>query len=75
MFSVYMHACSITASLVKTVTTQKMKFSFKYFFRKCDQTAVLITFTEDILNGKLHFLRSELILKKEWIHVNFEVGL
>ena len=75
MFSVCMHACSITTSLVKIVTAQKMKFSFQDFFRKCHQTAVLITFTEDILNGKLHFLRSELILKKEWIHVNFEVGL
>ena len=29
-----------------------MKFSIKNFFSKCDQ----ITFTEEILNGKLHFL-------------------
>ena len=29
-------------------TAQKMKFSIKKFFSKCDQ----------ILNGKLHFLRS-----------------
>ena len=31
-----------------------MKFSIKDFFSKCDQ----ITFTEEILNGKLHFLCS-----------------
>ena len=32
-------------------------FSIKDFFSKCDQTD-LVTFTEEILNGKLHFLRS-----------------
>ena len=40
---------------------QKMKFSIKDFFCKCDQpreTADLVTFTEKILNGKLHFLCS-----------------
>ena len=41
---------------------KKIKFSFKHFFRKCDQirreTADLVTFTEEILNGKLHFLCS-----------------
>ena len=31
-----------------------MKFSIKDFFSKCDQ----ITFTEEIRNGKLHFLCS-----------------
>ena len=41
-----------------TRTAQKMKFSIKDFFRKCDQTADLVTFTEEILNGKLHFLCS-----------------
>ena len=35
-------------------TAQKMKFSVKDFFSKCD----LVTFTEEILNGKLHFLCS-----------------
>ena len=38
-----------------------MKFSFKDFFSKCDQThrkVDLITITEEILNGKLHFLCS-----------------
>ena len=39
------------------LTPQKMKFSIKDFFSKCD-TADLITFTEKSLNGKLHFLRS-----------------
>ena len=34
---------------------QKMKFSIKDFFSKCDQ----ITFTEEILNGKLYFLCNE----------------
>ena len=41
-------------------TTQKMKFSIKNFFSKCDQiwkqeTADLVAFAEEILNGKLHF--------------------
>ena len=36
-----------------------MKLSAKDFFNKCDQeTADLVIFTEKILNGKLHFLRS-----------------
>ena len=37
-----------------------MKFSIKDFFSKCDQirTADLVTVTEEILNGKLHFLCS-----------------
>ena len=34
-------------------TAQKMKFSIKDFFSKCDQ--IQVTFTEEILNGKLHF--------------------
>ena len=43
-------------------TAQKMKFSIKDFFSKCDQirwkTADLVTFTDEILNGKLYFLCS-----------------
>ena len=37
-----------------------MKFSIKDFFSKCDQirSADLVTFTEEILNGKIHFLYS-----------------
>ena len=37
------------------MTAQKMKFSIKNFFSKCDQ----IIFTKEILNGKFHFLCSE----------------
>ena len=40
-----------------------MKFSTKNFFSKCDQIlkffADLVTFTEEIFNGKLHFLCSD----------------
>ena len=35
-------------------TSQKMKFSIKDFFRKCDQIRILVTFTEEIPNGKLN---------------------
>ena len=42
---------------------KKIKFSIKNFFSKCDQMrpnfpADLVTFTEKILNEKLHFLCS-----------------
>ena len=42
-----------------------MKFFIKDFFSKCnqiDKTADLVTFTKEILNGKLHFLCSENLL-------------
>ena len=40
-------------------TSQKMKFSIKDFFSECDQeTADLVTFTKEILKGKLLFLYS-----------------
>ena len=39
-------------------TSQKMKYSIKDFFSKCE-TADLVTFIEEILNGKLHFLCSD----------------
>ena len=45
--------------LVKTHnnSTQTMKFSIKDFFSKCDQIRRnLVTLTEEIVNGKLHFL-------------------
>ena len=39
-----------------------MGFSIKDFFSKCDQIRrKLVTFTEEILNGKNHFLYSEKI--------------
>ena len=37
-----------------------MKIFIKDFFSKCDQTADLVTFTEEILNRKLHFLCSDI---------------
>ena len=41
-------------------TAQKMKFSIKDFFSKCDQirTADFVTFTEEIRDKKLNFLCS-----------------
>ena len=47
--------------MIEYFTAQKMKFSVKDFFSKCDKsagTADLVTFTEEILSGKLHFLCS-----------------
>ena len=41
-------------------TAQKMKFSIKDFFSKFP--ADLVTFTEEILNGKLNFLCCELLI-------------
>ena len=44
------------------LTAQKMNFFMKDFFSKCDQIRSflpdLVTFTEEILNGKLYFLCS-----------------
>ena len=48
-------------SVEYAITAQKMKFSIKDFFGKCDQIRSfldLVTFTEEILHGKLHFLCS-----------------
>ena len=51
-----------------------MQFCIKDFFSKCDQIRrklqVLVTFTEEILNAKLHFLCNDKLtgLKK----TNFE---
>ena len=46
--------------LITLGSAVKIKFSIKDFFSKCDQirmqeTADLVTFTEKILTGKLHF--------------------
>ena len=47
-------------------TAQKLKFSIKDFFSKCDQTcADFVTFTEEILNGKLDFLCSVKMLSHQ----------
>ena len=37
------------------ITAQKMKFFIKDFFSNPQETANLVTFTEEIRNGKLHF--------------------
>ena len=55
-------------------TAQKMKFSIKDFFSKCYQfPADLIAFTDEILNGNLHFLCSKRSRKSSYLdkfHVN-----
>ena len=40
-------------------TAQKIKFSINNFFSKPDQIVELVTFTGEILNGKLQFWCSE----------------
>ena len=49
------------SELLKLDTAQKVKFSIQDFISKCDQirTADLDTFTEEVLNRKLHLLCSE----------------
>ena len=47
-------ALIVSVNLSYISTAQKMKFSIKDFFSKCDQ--ICMTFTEEMLNGKLHFL-------------------
>ena len=45
--------------LGRYVTAQKMKICINDFFSKCHQIrADLVTFTEEIINRKLHFLCS-----------------
>ena len=50
--------------VLNTPTAQEMKFSIKDFFSKCKKNpqfpADFVTFTEEILNGKLHFLCCDL---------------
>ena len=54
--------CIINCLLIILDTVQKIKFSMKDFFSKCDEIrkkpADLVTFTEEILYRKLHFLCS-----------------
>ena len=46
-------------------TARKMKFSIEDFLSKCDQIRKdLVTFTVEILNGKIHILRN---VKQHWI--------
>ena len=60
-------ALRVASDSPKTCTAQKMKFCMKDFFSKCDQIRrklrILVTLTEEILNGKLHFLCRHSILK------------
>ena len=64
-------------SIGSEITTQKTKFSIKNFYSKCDQfPADLITFTEEILNGKLHFLYSEwfeILLKRHLVLLALQI--
>ena len=56
-----------TIMFIPSSTAQKIKFSIKDFFSKCDQMqqfpADLVTFTEETLNGKFHFLCSVVLSK------------
>ena len=61
------------------ITAQKMKFSLKNSFSKCDQisrklreTVDLVTFTAEILNGRLHSwyntaVKKQTILIERWL--------
>ena len=42
-----------------TSTAQKIKFSIKDFFSICEEPVDLVTFTGEVLHGKLHFFCSE----------------
>ena len=57
--------CLTESQICAGYTAQKMKFSIKNFFSKCDQIrrelADLVTFTEEILNGILRFLCNVMI--------------
>ena len=57
----------------------KMKFSIKDFFSKCDQeTADLVTFTEEIVNGKLHFGGDSIIMScpgGRWVYTFLVIHL
>ena len=62
LFSYYFHFhCFIFHDILRFNTAQKMKFFIKDLFGKCpnlQETAYLVTFIEEIHNGKLHFLCS-----------------
>ena len=53
-----------------------MKFSIKDFFSKYDQILSLpqVTFTEEILNGKLHCLCSVILLWLSLVNIEFKEG-
>ena len=73
--SYVLHGSSLMATLTHffPIIVQKLKFSMKDFFSKCDQIrshlfghiywfTYLVTFTEEILHGKLQFFCSECFL-------------
>ena len=60
------------------VTAQRMKFSIKDFFSKCDQIrnffTNLVTFPKDILMGKLHFF-VQMVLTPQFVQlINIKTG-
>ena len=59
----FVYANSFSA-VILLYTALKMKFSIKDFFSKTNlqETMDLVTYTEEILNGKLHFLCSVSII-------------
>ena len=64
--NINIEAQNLTNYQIKLIisTAQKMKISIKDFFSKCDQfPADLVTFTEEIVNGNLRFLCSDLLEK------------
>ena len=69
-------APSSFSSLTPLYPAQKMKFSIKDFFSKCDQIrrflVTLVTFTEEVLNGKLYFLCS--VNYYVWYNVSASYG-
>ena len=54
-------------------TAKKMKFSIKDFFSKYDQI-LKKSFTEEILNGKLHCLCSVILLWLSLVNIEFKKG-
>ena len=70
MFDIFKTFSNGSSGRLLLNAAQRVKFSMKDFFSKCDQTAAeqfsadLVCgfghITEEILNGKLHFLCSEI---------------
>ena len=59
--NIYFGSVLLNILLSKTpCTAQKIKFSIKDLFSKCGQIRRLVTFTEEILKGKLDFLCSDI---------------
>ena len=62
-------------TLSPTSTAQKMKFFIKNFFSKREQVRGFLTFTEEILNGKLHFLCSLACIMWKYRSYRYETSL